>query len=391
MLDATKIIPEEDVPVRPIGRLVLDRVVDNFFAETEQVAFCTQNVVPGIDFTNDPLLQGRNFSYLDTQLKRLGGPNFTQLPINAPKCPVAHFQQDGHMAYTNPVGRANYEPNSWPLDEAGPREDPARGFHSMPVEEHGEKRRVRAEMFADHYSQARQFYVSQMPIEQEHIVKAFVFELSKVERPDIRRRMVANLRNVDEDLAAQVADGLGLRASRGEPAGPPADRRPAGVGAPQHRRQRARFVRGPQARRAGDRWCRCRASSTALREGAGKEGAVVEVVAPKVGGVELSDGSWLEADQKIDGGPSVLYDAVVLLTSDTGVAALVDEPAARDFVSDAFAHSKFVAHDASAGALLDAAGVQPDDGFVALTASADVDRFIQLCRGVRFWSRSPHA
>ena len=126
ILDATKIIPEEQVPVRRIGRLVLDRMVDNFFAETEQVAFCTQNVVPGIDFTNDPLLQGRNFSYLDTQLKRLGGPNFTHLPVNAPRCPVAHFQQDGHMAMVNPVGRVNYEPNSWDGGSAGPREDPDR-------------------------------------------------------------------------------------------------------------------------------------------------------------------------------------------------------------------------------------------------------------------------
>ena len=131
MLDPTKIIPEDEVPIRRVGRLVLDKVVDNFFAETEQVAFCTQNIVPGIDFTNDPLLQGRNFSYLDTQLKRLGSPNFTHLPVNAPKCPIAHFQQDGHMAMTNPQGRVNYEPNSW--DPPGPREDPAAGFAPIPT------------------------------------------------------------------------------------------------------------------------------------------------------------------------------------------------------------------------------------------------------------------
>ena len=134
VLDATKIIPEEQVPVRSVGRLVLDRCVDNFFAETEQVAFCTQNIVPGIDFTNDPLLQGRNFSYLDTQLKRLGSPNFTHLPINAPKCPFATFQQDGHMACSNPKGRVNYEPNSWSGKESGPREDPKKGFRSFPAE-----------------------------------------------------------------------------------------------------------------------------------------------------------------------------------------------------------------------------------------------------------------
>src|ERR1700761_2467096 len=151
ILDATKLIPEELVPVRVVGRLVLDRLVDNFFAETEQVAVCTQNIVPGIDFTNDPLLQGRNFSYLDTQLKRLGSPNFTHLPINAPRCPFAHFQQDGHMAMHNPKGRANYEPNSWGAD-GGPREDPKRGFRSFPSEETGPKARLRPESFADHYS-----------------------------------------------------------------------------------------------------------------------------------------------------------------------------------------------------------------------------------------------
>ena len=143
VLDATKLIPEEDVPIRIVGRLVLDRVVDNFFAETEQVAFCTQNIVDGIDFTNDPLLQGRNFSYLDTQLKRLGSPNFTDLPINAPKCPFATLQQDGHMATVNPTDRVNYEPNSWPAEIAGPREDPDHGFRSFPTEEVGEKRRLR--------------------------------------------------------------------------------------------------------------------------------------------------------------------------------------------------------------------------------------------------------
>src|SRR5690606_14292651 len=155
VLDATKIIPEEQVPIRPVGRLVLDRVVDNFFAETEQVTFCTSNVVPGIGFTNDPLLQGRHFIYLNAQRQRVNGPNFTQLPVNAPKCPVAHFQQDGHMTFSNPVGRVNYEPNSWGPEVTGPREDPERGHRPAEVTESGVTRRIRAESFADHYSQAR--------------------------------------------------------------------------------------------------------------------------------------------------------------------------------------------------------------------------------------------
>ncbi len=172
VLDPTKIIPEEILPPVAIGRLVLDRMPDNFFAETEQVAFMTQNVPPGIDFSNDPLLQGRNFSYLDTQLKRLGGPNFTHLPINAPKCPFATFQQDGHMAMRNPVGKVNYQPNSF---GAGPRESPTRGYRHFPAEEQGSKARLRPESFADHYSLARQFYISQTPPEQRHIAAALTF------------------------------------------------------------------------------------------------------------------------------------------------------------------------------------------------------------------------
>ena len=200
VLDSTKLIPEELIPVRKVGRMVLDQTVDNFFAETEQVAFCTSNVVPGIDFTNDPLLQGRNFSYLDTQLKRLGSPNFTHIPVNAARCPVAHFQQDGHMAMVNPTTRANYEPNSWG-DAGGPREDPDGGYRSFVEQVTGETRRIRPESFADHFSQARQFYVSQTPVEQGHMVDALVFELSKVETPRIRERVVAQLVNVDGDLA----------------------------------------------------------------------------------------------------------------------------------------------------------------------------------------------
>ena len=208
VLDPTKIIPEEELPIRVIGRLVLDRMVDNFFAETEQVAFCTQNIIPGIDFTNDPLLQGRNFSYLDTQLKRLGGPKFTHIPINAPRCPIHHFKQDGHMQMRGPKGRANYEPNSWA--EGGPRADPKRGFRSFPELVSGEKRKLRAESFADHYSQARLFYRSQTPVEQQHIADAIVFELSKVEVPAIRERVVGHLPPIDNGLAAAVIAGLRL-------------------------------------------------------------------------------------------------------------------------------------------------------------------------------------
>ena len=386
VLDATKIVPEEEVPVRIVGRLVLDRVVDNFFAETEQVAFCTQNIVDGVDFTNDPLLQGRNFSYLDTQLKRLGSPNFTDLEINAPKCPFAFFQQDGHMARYYPSGRANYEPNSWGNGLGGPREVPDTGYRSFPAVENGEVRRLRPESFADHYSQARQFYISQTPVEQEHIVGAFVFELSKVKTPAIRTRMVANLRNVDEDLAQQVADGLGLDLpERAEPAREPiTDLGPSGTlsivnNGPDTfagRKIGALVSDGADA-----------ALIEQLREALRAEGAMLEFVAPRVGGFTASDGSRIEADEKIGGGPSVLYDAVVLLVAESS-GGLADDAAARQFVADAYAHCKFVGYVRGARPLLDASGVgsRLDDGFVALEEAGPA-AFVERCRELRFWDR----
>ncbi|MEA2193181.1 MAG: catalase [Solirubrobacteraceae bacterium] len=389
VLDPTKIIPEEDVPVRRVGRLVLDRMVTNFFAETEQVAFCTQNIVPGIDFTNDPLLQGRNFSYLDTQLKRLGGPNFTHLPVNAPKCPFAHFQQDGHMAMHNPSTRANYEPNSWAGEEGGPREDPVNGFTTFAEEASGVKRRIRPELFADHFSQARQFYVSQTEVEQGHIGDAFVFELSKCERADIRTRMVAGLRNVDEDLAQHVADGLGLQElpEATAPARPPIDDLAPSPAL-------SILKNGPDSlagRKLGilvsdDADAEILA---ALLSAAEDEDVTVELIAPTIGGVQASDGSRHEADQQIDGGPSVLYDAVVLLLSPDGAAQLAAKPPAQDFVSDAYAHSKFIGLAGDASALLDAAGLgdEADGGLIEIADAAAVGSFMSECRALRFWER----
>ena len=372
ILDPTKIIPEELVPVRSVGRLVLDRVVDNFFAETEQVAFCTQNIVPGIDFTNDPLLQGRNFSYLDTQLKRLGSPNFTHLPVNAPRCPVAHFQQDEHMATANPVTRANYEPNSWQTDVGGPREDPAAGFTTYPATESGAKRRLRPESFADHYSQARQFYLSQTDVERRHIARAFTFELAKCDRAEIRTRMVAGLRNVHEDLARSVAEGLGLADF---PDKAPAAREPVD-GLPQSPALSI-LGNGPQSfagRKIGVLVTDGADADilAALRSAAEQAGVNVELVAPAVGGIQASDGKQVEADQQVDGGPSVLYDAGVLLPSPDAAPALARTPAARDFVTDANAHCKLIGHIGPAAPLLAAAGLSEliDDGFIELGNAA---------------------
>jgi len=172
------------------------------------VAFCPANMVSGMDFSNDPLLQGRLFSYLDTQLSRLGSTNFHQIPINAPQCPFANHQRDAHMQMAQPTGRVSYEPNT--LAEDSPREQPTVGFHSAATDETGAKGRVRAERFADHYSQARQFYRSQNAYEQAHLASALVFELSKVEHPHIREAMVGHLRHIDEDLAQRVGSALGM-------------------------------------------------------------------------------------------------------------------------------------------------------------------------------------
>jgi len=384
-LDATKIIPEEVVPVKLVGRMVLDRTVDNFFAETEQVAFCTQNLVPGVDFSNDPLLQLRNFSYLDTQLSRLGSPNFTQLPINAPKCPVMNFQQDGHMAFTNPKGRANYEPNSW----GGPKENPRVGFQSHAEEMSGVKIRARSETFSDHYSQARQFYMSQTPVEQGHIADALVFELSKVEKAAIRERVVSHIENIDEGLAKKVADGLGLKSL------PPAAKaaKPTRTDLPTSS-SLSILKNGPDSfknRRLGILVCDGADAKVfnSLKAAATKEGAEVKVVAPTIGGADLSDGSHVAADFKINGGPSVLFDAVAIVLSADGATKLSTEASAKDFVSDAFAHLKFIGFNDAAATLLNKAGVgtEGDEGVIKLGGGDDASGFITNCRKLRIWDR----
>lgn len=388
VLDPTKIIPEEVLPVRMIGRMVLDRYPDNFFAETEQVAYCPANIVPGIDFTNDPLLQGRLFSYLDTQLKRLGSTNFHQIPINAPKCPVMNFQRDGHMQMLQPKGRANYEPNSLSQagEEGGPRECPHTGFTTFPAgdgpDEQGDKLRIRPESFADHYSQARLFFRSLDPAEQAHLASAIVFELSKVSLEHIRKRMMANLVNVDPDLAKRVADGLAMPCPEASPAAAPVidmDPSPA-----------LRIVNGPRARETIEGGLigiliadgsDADAVNTLIEE-VEANGAEPFVVAPKVGGIPLSDGSTIKADGQLAGSPSVLFEAVAVVLSKEGCAKMVKEAAAVQFVMDAFGHLKAIGHNPDAQPLLDKAGVEPDDGVVALDAFCDAATR-------QYWAREP--
>ncbi|QAU33060.1 catalase [Janthinobacterium sp. 17J80-10] len=380
-LDATKLIPEEMLPLQVIGRMVLDRWPDNFFAETEQVAYCPANIVPGIDFSNDPLLQGRLFSYLDTQLSRLGSPNFHQIPVNAPKCPFANHQRDGHMQMAQPKGRVAYEPQS--LDPDSPRETPAAGFPSHATPESGAKGRIRAESFADHYTQARLFYRSQTPTEQTHLAFALVFELSKVAHLHVRQAMVGHLRHIDADLAQRVADGLGLPLPEApKPAVPVQDM------APSPALQIIGKMRHTLAGRAVGILVADGSDGKvieSLRKAAADVGAGVKIIAPKVGGATLADGTLLPADGQLAGTPSVMFDAVAVVLSAAGAQMLCSEAAALDFVSDAFAHLKAIAANPGAQALLDKANVVPDAGVIA---ADDAKGFIAAA-ATRQWAREP--
>lgn len=379
-LDPTKLIPEETVPLTIIGRMVLDRWPDNFFAETEQVAYCPANIVPGIDFSDDPLLQGRLFSYLDTQLSRLGGPNFHQIPINAPKCPFANLQRDGHMQMAVPKGRVNYEPSSLQADS--PRETPA-GFrsHATPVEAGG-KQRLRPESFADHYSQARLFFRSQSAHEQAHIASALVFELSKVQTPHVREAVVGHLRHIDPALAKRVGAGLGMA---GLPEAPPAAVAPKDLPASPALRIIDRMRDTLEGRAVGllvDDGSDA-GSVKALCKAIEREGATVKIVAPRVGGATLDDGVLLPADGQLAGTPSVVFDAIAVLLSAEAGKRLAKEAAAVDFVRDAFGHLKAIAVDAGAQALVKAAGIGRDAGVI----DADlIDAFIAAAR-TRQWDR----
>ncbi len=379
-LDATKLIPEELAPLKVIGRMVLDRWPDNFFAETEQVAYCPANIVPGIDFSNDPLLQGRLFSYIDTQLSRLGSPNFHQIPINAPKCPFGNLQRDGHMQMAQPSGRVSYEPNT--LSGNSPRETPTRSFRSAAATETGAKGRIRAESFADHYSQARQFYLSQTAFEQAHIASALVFELSKVEHVHVREAMVGHLRHIEEDLAKRVAAGLAF------------DKMPA---APVAAAPVQKMAPSPALQIIGKMKDTLMGRTVGILIADGSDGAVikrikkaatdagaaVKIVAPKVGGAKLADGSMLAADGQLAGTPSVLFDAVAVVLSDEGAKTLSQESTAIDFVRDAFGHLKAIAADKGGQMLLKASNIGKDAGVVDAN---DKDAFIAAAK-TRQWDR----
>ncbi len=340
VLDATKLIPEELVPVTPVGRMVLNRNPDNFFAETEQVAYCTAHVVPGIDFSNDPLLAGRHHSYVDTQISRLGGANFHEIPINTPLAPVHNNQRDGLHRQTIPRGRVAYEPNS--LGGGCPFQAGVKGFVSFPQPVHEDKLRGKPEKFADHYTQATLFYESQTPVEKAHIAGGFRFELSKLTVPAIRERMLASLVNVSKELASTVAAGLGMAVP---PALPRAMAKPA----------RPEVTHSPALSLTalpGDGGIRTRkvailvapgvvgASIDVVHAALLKAGAVPTVIAKRLGAVKTADGKALAATASFENAASVLFDAVVLPDGESGVVALSAEGHALEFVAHQYRHGK---------------------------------------------------
>jgi catalase len=357
LLDPTKIIPEELVPVRRVGKMVLDRNPDNFFAETEQVAFHPGNIVSGIDFTEDPLLQGRLFSYLDTQLTRLGGPNFHEIPINRPLPTVHNDQRDGFMRQQINMGRVNYEPNS--LAGGCPFQSTIAegGFATFPQGVEGPKLRMRPRSFFDHYSQARMFFRSQSTVEQNHIVNALRFELGRVESPQVRERMLVQLAQVDTSLAGRVGQGLGLPVPKKND-GPlnrslPADAKPSALqpvdGKPPIDKSPALSMEDTvkdtmRTRRVAILLADGFDAATVdpVRKALEAEGGVVKVIATRLGDIEATDGSTRLADMSLLTGHSVLFDAVVLAGGMASTNLLAKDPRALEFIGEAYKHCKAI-------------------------------------------------
>jgi catalase len=361
ILDATKLIPEELVPVKPVGRMVLNRNPDNFFAETEQVAFCTAHVVPGIDFSNDPLLQGRHHSYVDTQITRLGGANFHELPINAPLAPVHNNQRDGIHRQAVARGRVAYEPNS--LGGGCPFQAGGKGFVSFAkaisaANDPVDKVRGKAEKFAEHYNQATLFFDSQTDVEKAHIIGAFRFELSKVAIPAIRLRMLSSLVNVSGELAAAVAEGLGLAV----PAAMPKVIQKSVVA------EIASSAALSLMAHPGDGSIVTRKVAILVANGVQtpnietllkmliSAGAVVRLLGLRLGAYQGADGVDVEVDATLENSPSVLFDGLVL---PAGIAALAGSGQVVEFLQNQYRHCKTILALGDATALLTAAGIEP--------------------------------
>nr|WP_280178431.1 catalase HPII [Halomonas sp. EAR18] len=397
LLDPTKIIPEEQVPVIPVGKMVLDRNPDNYFAETEQVAFNPASVVPGIDFTNDPLLQGRLFSYLDTQMLRLGGPNFHEIPINRPVAPFHNNQRDSMHRQTINKGQASYEPNS--IDGGWPRETPPApengGFETVNERVDANKIRARSPSFGDHYSQATLFWNSQSEAEKEHIIAAYTFELSKVERPWIRERVIKEiLPNIDLELARRVGENHGIETPTEKPA--PADE--LGTSSQQESPALSLMARLPHdikyrkvALLVADGVDAEQLQSLQSRLQA--EGAKGIVIAPSMAPVTAADGQSVVPDAMLNGLPSVTLDSVVVVGGAESVKALSQSGLGLYYVQEAYKHLKAIAAVGEGKDLLSAAGVPTQEEGIFLGATVD-DVFAPFTEAMgqhRVWSRDPKA
>ncbi|HGA2319329.1 TPA: catalase HPII [Pseudomonas putida] len=388
LLDPTKIIPEELVPVTPLGKMVLNRNPDNFFAEVEQVAFCPGHIVPGIDFTNDPLLQGRLFSYTDTQISRLGGPNFHQIPINQPVAPNHNNQRDALHQHVVHKGRASYEPNS--IDGGWPKETPPAaqdgGFESYQERIDAHKIRQRSESFGDHFSQARLFFQSMSPTEQQHIIKAYSFELGKVEREHIRARQVNEiLANIDLKLAAAVAANLGLPAPKAgtvQVKGSQLAKSPAlsqmnhpGVVGIKGRKIAVLVADGVDG-----------ASVDKLVKALEAESARPKLLGPTSAPVKTADGKQLAVDASMEGMPSIMFDGIVV---PKGVdKALASSGLAKHFLLEGYKHLKAMVLTKD---LMNSLGLKEDKGLLLGDEQKVVDAFVKAVEGHRVWEREAAA
>jgi catalase len=372
VLDPTKIVPEEVVPLTPVGKMTLNRNPDNFFAETEQVAFCAAHIVPGLDFTNDPLLAGRIHSYVDTQISRLGGPNFHEIPINAPVAQVHNNQRDGMHRQGLARGRVAYEPNS--LAGGCPfQAGMATGFTSFPEPIRDDKVRGKPELFADHYTQATLFWNSQTPVEQAHIIAAFRFELTRVQTGAVRERVVAMLANVADKLAGSVAQGLGI------PVPAPLPKVLKKVRKPEVTTSSALSLFA----RPGDGSISTRRIAILIADGIDGEavqkiherlagaGAVPRLVGVRLGQVQPKEGEPLDVEVTLETVPAVLYDALVVPGGAEAIETLGNVGHALEFVKDQYRHCKPVLALGAGRTLVENAGAssklpsgEPDPGMV---------------------------
>lgn len=415
LLDSTKLVPEELVPVQRIGKMTLNRNPNNHFAEVEQVAFHLGNVVPGIDFTNDPLLQGRLFSYTDTQLLRLGGPNFHEIPINKPIVPVRNNQRDGHMRQTINKGKVNYSPNS--LGDNYPMQAKVSegGFATFPQPVEGTKIRKRSRSFFDHFSQARLFFNSQSEPEKNHITDALSFELGKVKTVAVRERMLGVLSMIDKGLAAEVAYALGLHIPQHpqEPVnlGIPADAEVADY-QPFQAEGSIAFSKALSMADTPKDTIMSRQIAILAADGVDEKSlktvkdalvaqdAVVTIIAPRLGVLMSKGDEEILVDQSLLGAASVLFDAVYVPGGAISVATLEADPDAVHFLNESFKHCKAIAADDEAIQVLEGTyfskklpadysdeSVMTEGIVVSDDASKLAKQFIEAIKKHRFWDR----